>query len=676
MYTPDPETNPGRRGRKKEEKLRLAVVNGVTRWASNGFGEEGAGVRARLTSPETLPQNPAGLPAPPGLLPPTVRKRLSSGEIPHVTPAMMRRLTWKVTWWDVYRRLLVYLVAGMRLYWKWMMDRVVRGDDSMEQRGVRLREAIEWVGGTAVKLGQQAAMRIDLMPYAYTVELSKMLDRMPAFPVEQAIERIEKSLKKPISEVFSRFEPNPIGSASVSCVYEAYLPDGTRVAIKVRRPGIGRKFIADCDALALVMRVLEFFTLIKPGLAHNFLFEFRTMLLEELDFMKEARYTELFRRRVRKHMEHLSAPRVFTDYNSDNVMVMEFVAGIWLRELIVAVERKDEEALALLREQGISPEVVARRLLRANQYGIFENVLFHADPHPSNVVVQKGGRLVFIDFGSCGAYTTRERNNWRQLSYYHDQEDIGRMVQSALAILEPLPPIDIDEFSKRLEMVFWQDLYAFKSKHSEWWEHTSAKIWINFMELSRQYGIPMNLNTLRMIRSTLLYETIAARLYKDVSAYREHRKYNQSAGKRARKRVKKKVHRWMFRGLRAEDYLQVEQLMDMGNRIVYLAQRYLDTPPYRFSLLIDKAVFALTVTLRGILGFVFGTLLLSFIWISYRVFYLGEPLAQVDLAATCLSVVSWRPFQFLIGTFMFLNIRRVLFRFFDKDVSSSGSGLK
>jgi len=140
--------------------------------------------------------------------------------------------------------------------------------------------------------------------------------------------------------------------------------------------------------------------------------------------------------------------------------------------------------------------------------------------------------------------------------------------------------------------------------------------------------------------------------------------------------VKKKVHRWMFRGLRAEDYLQVEQLMDMGNRIVYLAQRYLDTPPYRFSLLIDKAVFALTVTLRGILGFVFGTLLLSFIWISYRVFYLGEPLAQVDLAATCLSVVSWRPFQFMIGTFMFLNIRRVLFRFFDKDVSSSGSGLK
>jgi len=394
------------------------------------------------------------------------------------------------------------------------------------------------------------------------------------------------------------------------------------------------------------------------------------MLMEELDFRKEARYTELFRAGVREHMKHIDAPRIYFELSSQDIMVSEFVSGIWMREMIAAVEKNDTRALELLRAEGIHPELVAKRLLRTNQFGVFENVLFHADPHPSNVVIQRNSELVFIDFGSSGAYTTKERNNWKQLSHYHDTADIGRMVQAALAILEPLPPIDVDEFSKRVEGIFWQDLNAFKSKHTEWWERTSAKIWIRFLTLAREYNIPLNLNTLKMIRSTLLYETIAARLYPEVNAYKEHRVYNNAAGKRARKRVHKQVLKFLFKGPSNESYLMIEQLEDMVNRTTYLAQRWLDSPPFQFTNLVDKASMAISIFLRGCLTFSVTTLSLGFGLVGLHL-VTGAP--TIGIWHAVLEVLRWTPYQFLVGVKLFLDIRKVLFRFFDKDIKERNS---
>lgn len=644
------------------ERIRVATLEAMERRRTHT-------APARPPDKPIDPSNPDSLPftAPPGLLPPEIRRRLQGDHMPQVTPALMRQLYWQAGILMTLKRLIIYSVAAVRWGGHVLWDKIWR-QDTLDRRAIRLREAIQRIGGTAVKLGQQMAMRIDLLPYEYTVELSKMLDRMTSFPSEYAIKRLEKQFGKPLLEIFAAFDPKPIGSASISCVFQAYLKTGERVAVKVRRPDIGVHFAADCNALGWVLQLLEFLTVIRPGLSRNFLFEFRHMLMEELDFVKEARYTELFRAGVKEHLPDVSAPRVYFDYSCSDIMVTEFLSGVWLRELIVAVENEDEEALAALRSQGIHPELVAQRLLRTNQYGVFESVLFHADPHPSNVVVQKDSRLIFIDFGSSGAYTTKERNNWRQLSYYHDKADIGRMVQSALAILEPLPPIDVDEFSMRVEMIFWQDLYAFRSEHSEWWEHTSAKIWIQFLRLAREYNVPLNLNTLKMIRSTLMYETIAARLYPQIDAYREHRVYNKMAGKRARKRVHKAALKFLFQGPGDEAYLTIEQLGDMVNRTMYLGQRLLDAPPFQFSSLVDKASNAISTFLRGVLQFSFTTLLLALTLLTWR-FAHGFQLELINIWDAARDVLTWPVYQFFLALKLFLDIRKVMFRFYDKDVS-------
>ena len=107
-----------------------------------------------------------------------MRQNLQGDILPQVSPAMMRQLNWNANMFQTFSRLMVYGLAGLRWAFGILWDKLM-SHDTIERRAVRLREALERIGGSAVKVGQQMAMRIDLLPYEYTVELAKMLDRMP-----------------------------------------------------------------------------------------------------------------------------------------------------------------------------------------------------------------------------------------------------------------------------------------------------------------------------------------------------------------------------------------------------------------------------------------------------------------------------------------------------------------
>jgi predicted unusual protein kinase regulating ubiquinone biosynthesis (AarF/ABC1/UbiB family) len=153
---------------------------------------------------------------------------------------------------STFLRSLIRLFAWLRVILTIVLgnffDQLLRRD-SVERRAVRFRHALERAGGTFVKLGQQLAMRVDLLPWAYCVELSKMLDRMTPFSTEKALQAIERTINRPWQEVFAVFDPKPIGSASLACVFQATLKDETRVVVKVRRPGIRELFAADLQVL-------------------------------------------------------------------------------------------------------------------------------------------------------------------------------------------------------------------------------------------------------------------------------------------------------------------------------------------------------------------------------------------------------------------------------------------
>jgi predicted unusual protein kinase regulating ubiquinone biosynthesis (AarF/ABC1/UbiB family) len=467
----------------------------------------------------------------------------------------------------------VWIYAALLFALPMLWDRL-NGHDPEENGPRRLRETFERMGTTFIKIGQQLSMRLDLFSDAYTHELAKMLDDVPPFPATQAIKAIERATGRQLDEVFSAFDSNPIGSASVACVYQAILITGERVAVKVRRPGIGPLLAADMRALPWILKLVE---LVKftPGFFKNFSDELRMMLMEELDFRREAQFADLYRRKMRKtkQLRFVHVPKVFFSFSNDEVLVTEFVSGLWLKDLLSALERHPDEMVARLEEMNCDRIILARRIQLIARFNNFENIFFHADLHPANIVVQPGNKLMLIDFGSCGSFNSRELNSWRRWFDAQSVDDVAGMVQAALAIIEPVPPIDRDLFGQELEVKFWNDLYAIKSKHSNWSERISSRLWYGFLELSRKHQIPMRLNTLRMIRASMLTDTIAIRLDPDQDPYREFRYYEKGAGKRAKKRVFKRVRRLAA----PRSFIGLEHGIESVLKLVYQLQRTVES---------------------------------------------------------------------------------------------------
>jgi ubiquinone biosynthesis protein len=527
----------------------------------------------------------------------------------YITRSLTRDVEiFKASLFGVLKRFIIWLYYAFYFLAGIIWDALCRRN-TVYRRANRLRQILERAGATAIKIGQQLSMRVDLLPYAYTQELEKLLDQVPAFPVEEAIHIIEEATRKPLAETFPVFDSVPIGSASIACVYQALLSNGVRVAIKVRRPGIGERFAVDLRALNWLLWLLELFVL-PSSFTRRAIYELKTMLMEELDFLKEARYTELFRRNVKKaKFRYAIAPRVYFDLSNRQVLVTEFVSGIQLTDILRAVEHKDQEALLELRDLGIDPKVVAQRLLRIIRFSGFEGLFFNADPHPANIFVQPDNHLVFIDFGSCGAFTNKDLLAWRQLLYAHSIEDVHGMVHAALALLEPLAAIDIDEFSQKLETMFFQDLYAHKSKHAEWWERTSAHLWYQVFALMKEYQIPLNLNLFRMIRATMLSDSLAARLHPKINQYREYQKYERGADKRARRRLEQKLW-YNF----SSKWGQLERLVDNSYRLTFLTQRFLSFPLLHFARQTDKTAYFFGVLIKTALSFLIVILGLVATW--------------------------------------------------------------
>ena len=490
---------------------------------------------------------------------------------------------------------MVYWLYALTYYGVHRLRHRLRGRVTAAEHGLLLRETLQRMGGTFVKLGQQLSTRLDLLPFETCNELSKMLDAMPPFPTEQAIAAVERMTGKRLDETFLAFDPKPLGSASVACVYHAVLRSGEEVAVKVRRPGIGALFAADLAVLDVLCSIAETLTLVRPGFTRAVRTEIRTMLIEELDFHSEARYQEIFRRQAKRDGQHLTSPRVFHQYCGKDVIVSEFVKGVWLQDLVNATHHHDEEALRYAASLGIDPKTVAQRLLHTLYWANFENLFYHADPHPANVVVQPNNELVFLDFGACGPTLHRNRRNYVELFSRQAKRDVQGMVQVFTNIISPLPPLDEHRLHQDGEALTARWQYGFESKSPEWWERTSAGMWIGMLELTRKYNIPVTIDTVRLVRSSLLYDTIAARLCDTIDMQREFTKYRREARRRALRRLRGRSPRVEAPGGVA---LRLDRLAESLNRHAYKLEGFADRPVISFAATSDKRWFAASDALR------------------------------------------------------------------------------
>lgn len=502
----------------------------------------------------------------------------------------------------------------LRKYWAGLVDRLwgtgANKSHLDRESGERLARMLERFGGAAVKIGQQMSMRRDILPQAYCDALRHFLDDLAEGIDPDEVRKIvgetlranrklfDRGLlphgcdnKKALNTVFRFFDAeNPVGKASIACVYRAVLHSGEKVVVKVMRPRVAHTIAVDLAVLDRVCRGLECLTIMfQPGFTETFRQQLRFMLTEEVDFRKEIRYQELFRHYHRRRGTYgVSAPKVYYPYSGNRVIVSEFIQGISIKDLQAALNRRDEATLALLDRLNIDRKVLAKHLVRASFYAFFECPFFHGDPHQGNILVRPNNRIYLVDFGACGVFAEKERKVLRQLHQFKSQGDIGGMVQCVVKLAEPLPPIDVLRFTKDLENVWWHGSYGVESKHPEWWERTSVRLWAGLLELTRQYKVPMPLNMLRMIRATLLYDTVAAELHPKINVFKEYRKYNADYAQRVKCKMLRSVWRQAWLGPDASHFVHAQEAIDTANVALFRFRQFLDEPFPDFAALADK----------------------------------------------------------------------------------------
>ena len=255
---------------------------------------------------------------------------------------------------------------------------------------VHLRQALEELGPTFIKLGQVLSLRADLLPPDFVRELALLQDRVPGGTFEQARSVMEAELGQPVQRLFARVDPVPLASASLGEVYAATLPGGQPVVVKVLRAGVERQVATDLEILRDLARVARHRLPSLPVDPVAWVDEFARILRREMDLRQEALHLQRFRRNFRGDTR-IHLPRLYPRLSGTRVLTMERLWGV----------RVDD--VETLERWGVDRRRLARLGARMFLKMVLVDRFFHGDPHPGNLLVDPTGRLVLLDFGMAGA---------------------------------------------------------------------------------------------------------------------------------------------------------------------------------------------------------------------------------------------------------------------------------
>lgn len=265
---------------------------------------------------------------------------------------------------------------------------------------VRVRRAIEEMGPTFVKFGQLLSTRVDLLAPDWIAELSRLQSQVPPVAWSAVHEQMTEDLGAPPERIFRDVDPHPVAAASIAQVHRARLPDGTAVALKIRRPGIQQMVDAD---LRLLQRAAHLVEARMPELRHlqpaAVLQQFKDSLTAELDLADECRHAERIADNFRDHPE-LLVPKVFWEHTSLRMNVQEWVDGLSVAQP------------AALQAAGLDRKLIAHLGAQIVLKMLFEDGFFHADPHPGNLFVLSDNRIALIDYGMVGRLSDARREQF------------------------------------------------------------------------------------------------------------------------------------------------------------------------------------------------------------------------------------------------------------------------
>jgi ubiquinone biosynthesis protein len=327
-----------------------------------------------------------------------------------------------------------------------------------------LRLALEEAGATFVKLGQMLSSRHDLLPAVFTEELSSLQHEVTPEPWPDIERVLAEELKAPPEEVFAEFSHEAIAAGSIAQVHRARLRDGRAVAVKVQRPGARQVVERDLDIFLHFSRILERTTAWgRTVSSHELVHGLADSLIQELDFCAEARNTVAVAAGARQAAaggspgerrngtneagadagpgtrSQVRMPEVHQELSTGRVLVVEWLDGVTLTRAGTVIDAR-----------GLDRRELARDLFGSLLAQIMIGGVFHADPHPGNVLILDDGGIGLVDFGSVGRVDQMLRSGMRDLLMAFDRNDPQALADALLQLVERPDEIDEERFTRAL----------------------------------------------------------------------------------------------------------------------------------------------------------------------------------------------------------------------------------
>ena len=359
----------------------------------------------------------------------------------------------------------------------------------------RLRQTLEWLGPTFIKLGQALSLRRDLLPDRYVAALRDLQDHAAPFPAKAAVHEIEAAFDKKINELFANFERKPLAAASIAQVHCAEMHDGRRVIVKVRRPGIRYRIDRDMRALVVAMRWL---VVLVPRLERlrpvRLVEEVWANLRKETDFRKEAGNIKRFAKAF-EGWDTVNVPCVVDDLYTESVLVQDMSGGHGIAD----PEVKEDGAR------------LAQVLIDAYLHQFFVAGLFHGDPHPGNLFVMKDGRLCFHDLGLIGTLDRTTRRNLAMFVQAFVRQDAGWVLDTAIDLGILGGELDRVEFTRGIDEI----LADYSAQPINEWSMAEALVRVSRLGKGENFAVPHNL--LILMRAMFLIENALRTLDPDLN---------------------------------------------------------------------------------------------------------------------------------------------------------------
>ncbi|MBF2015516.1 MAG: AarF/ABC1/UbiB kinase family protein [Rivularia sp. T60_A2020_040] len=326
--------------------------------------------------------------------------------------------------WDYMRRLIT----------------VGKADEPQLPTPAVLKNILVDLGPVYIKLGQLLSTRPDLLSASYIEELSTLQDNVPPVPWADVEVLIRKQLKNPLEESFATINPVPVAAGSIAQTHKATLVNGNDVAIKVQRPGID--LTVDQD-IALIQGIAELVARTEFGQVNDIKAiadEFCTALKAELDFTREAAFTDQLRRNLSQSKwfdpKEIVVAQIYWELTTPKLMVMEWLDGV---PILSATIGNDNNGVSAAAER----KRVTSLLFAAFSQQLYIDGFFHADPHPGNIFYLKDGRVALLDCGMVGRLDPRTQQILIEMLLAIVDLDAQRCAQLTLQLAGSSKPVDM-----------------------------------------------------------------------------------------------------------------------------------------------------------------------------------------------------------------------------------------